>query len=136
MFVELLANRHRAAGVGFDGGHARRWGRRLLAENALHDPRAAEDRRGGGAVGGDLENSSLRHQPATHAVLRQRGAAQSDALRRRRAVVRGEALVEHGEVRRDEIARRQIAAQQFGEEELCLRERGFRQQIVEVIVGI
>src|SRR5438105_7023733 len=44
MFVELLADGHRAANVRIDGRHTRRLGRRFLAEDALHDPRAAHHR--------------------------------------------------------------------------------------------
>src|SRR5262249_30912875 len=47
MFIQLLTDRNCAANVWFDGGHVRwRW-RRLLAQDALHNPSPAQDGRGG-----------------------------------------------------------------------------------------
>jgi len=50
--------------------------------------------------------------------------------------MRGEPFVEHREVRRDNVARGQIAAQKFGEEQPGFCQRGFGEQIVQVVVGI
>ena len=68
MLLELRADGRRAAGVRLDGRDAGwRWGRGL-AEDAFHDPRAAYDRRGRGAVGSHLEDAGLGHQAAARAI--------------------------------------------------------------------
>src|SRR6185437_13750310 len=51
VLVQLLEHGHGAPDIRLDRGHACRL-REAVAENALHDPDAAEDRRGCGAVGG------------------------------------------------------------------------------------
>ena len=136
MLVELLADGDRAADVRLDGGHARRRRRRFLAEDALHDPRAAQHRRGGRAVGGDFEHAGLRHQPAARAVLRQRHAAQRHAL----APAAGRSARRAARSASRSPTRRGCAPadrpQQFGEEQLRLLQRRFGQQVVEVVVGI
>ena len=122
MLFELCADGRGAAGVGLDGRHAGRRRGWRLAEDALHDPRAAQHRRGRGAVGGHLEHAGLGQQAAARAVRRQRHAPQGHAFHGRQAIVRGEPLVEHGEIGRDEVPRRQVAVQQLGEEQLGLLE--------------
>ena len=69
MTIELLADGDSAADIRLKGGHARRR-RGVEAENALHDPDAAENRRRGGAVGGHLKNARLSHDAAADGVLR------------------------------------------------------------------
>jgi len=54
VFIELVADGDGAADVGLDGGNVigRRWD--VDTENLLEEPDSADDRRGGGAIGGDF----------------------------------------------------------------------------------
>jgi hypothetical protein len=76
----LFADGFGAADVGFDGGHAGGRGRGWFAQEAVHDPGAAEDGRGAGAVGGDLEQGALREQAATDAAGGEGDAADGGAF--------------------------------------------------------
>src|SRR5215471_19747654 len=106
MFVKLLTDRNCAANIWLDGGDAwRRW-RRLLAQDALHNPSPAQDGRGGSSVGGHLENRCLSHETATHTVLWQGCPPQGDALDGGQTIMGGEPLIEHREIRIHYIARR------------------------------
>src|SRR4051812_7927909 len=55
VFVELLANGRCAARIGIDGRNAWWRRRRLLAEDALHNPRAAKHRRRCRSIGCHLQ---------------------------------------------------------------------------------
>src|ERR1043165_3498490 len=68
VLAQLLLDGGRAAGVGLQAGDARRRWRRLEAQDALHHVDAADDRRGGGAVGADLQHRALGHQAAARAA--------------------------------------------------------------------
>src|SRR5262245_55567307 len=69
MLVELRTDRRRAADVRLDRMHACwRW-RRLLAEDALYDPRSSQNGGSGRAIGGDFEHGGLGHEATAHVSL-------------------------------------------------------------------
>src|SRR3954471_4122462 len=111
MLVELLADGDCPTGIGIDSRHAR--GRRWhdLAEDPLADPFAANDRGSGRAVRGDFEYDGLGHHPAADAVSGEGNAPHVASFHSWNAVVHSEPLVEIGEVRVDDVARRQILLQ-------------------------
>src|SRR5690606_10921688 len=59
MFIQLLANRGRAADVGFHSRYARWWRRQRTTENAVHDPDAANHWRRGRTVGSYFQHTGL-----------------------------------------------------------------------------
>ena len=136
VLLELLADRDRAADVRLDGLDRRRRGRRLQSQDSLGDPVAAEHRRGRRAVGGHLEDAGLRHHPAAEAVGRQLHLAESGAGDAADAVMLGQPLVQEREVRIDDVPRRQVGAQEFGEEEPRLLQRRQLQRVVELVIVV
>ena len=136
VLLQLLADRHRAADIRLDGLDRRRRGRRLQPQDPLGDPVAAQHRRGRRAVGGHLEDAGLRHHPAAEAVGRQLHLAESGAGDAGDAVMVGQPLVQEREVRIDDVTRRQVGAQELGEEEPRLLQRGQLQRVVELVIVV
>src|SRR5687767_2949167 len=93
MTIELLPNGDGAANVGLDSRHSAR-GRGMEAENALHDPHAANHWRCCRAVRRHLKNAGLSHQAAPHRLLRELHFAHGCTRYFRNAVMPGEALIE------------------------------------------
>ena len=132
---EQITDGFRAANVRLNGWHARgRW-RRRLADESLHDPRAAHDGRGVRAVRTDLENRTLREQAAERTARRQRDLAHRGTRDRREVVVLRETIVGEDEVRHHEHARGQILANHRGEEGARFELHAFHQILIEAILG-
>ena len=136
MFLQLLTDRHGPTSVRLDGGYAgrRRW--RFTAEDALHDPGAADDGRCRGAVGSDLEHRGLRHETAAHAAGRQGDFAQLHAFDGRELVERGKAFVDEDEVRLDDGAGREVRAEELGEGGVALVPGRIQQMVVEIVIRV
>ena len=135
MAVELLADRNGAADVGLDGGDLRRR-RGLEAQDALHDPDAAEHGRGSGAVRGDLKNAGLCHEAAAHRVRREGDFAHLGPFDSRNAVQISEAFVEEREVGIDDVARREVFVEELFDEQACFVDGGELERVVELVVVI
>ena len=134
MLLQLLTDRHGPPGVRLDGGYAGGRGWRLAAEDALHDPGAADDGRSRGAVGGHLEHRGLRHETTADAAGRQRHLTQLHAFDGRELVERSETLVDEDEVGLDDGAGRQVGAQELGEGGMALVAGRVQQMVVEIII--
>ena len=108
----------------------------MEAEDALHDPDAAENRRRGGAVGGHFENARLSHDSAADGVFRERDLAHRDPGDARDAVVFRQTFIEEREVGIDDGARREVAIEEFLDEEAGLFDGGELERVVEFVVVI
>src|SRR5262249_40498236 len=64
MLGELFADSRGATDIRLDGRHVRRRWWRGLAHDAVEHPRSAYHRACGCAIGGDLENTRMRENPA------------------------------------------------------------------------
>src|SRR5579883_550092 len=91
--VELLANGDGAPDIGFESGDPRGWGG-VETEDAFHDPDATHDRRRGGAVRGDLEDTRLSHDTAADRIFREGDLAHRDAGHSRNSIVVRQPLIE------------------------------------------
>ena len=127
----VTAPRISGSSAGTPGGR-----RGVEAEDALHDPDAAQHRRRGGAVGGHLEDARLSHDSAADGVLRERDLAHRDSRHAGDAVVLRQTFVEEREVGIDDGARRQVAVEQFLDEETGLFDGGELQRVVEFVVVV
>ena len=119
VLVQLFANRRRPAGVRINGGDTGRRRRGGRVKEAVGDPDAAFDGRGGGAVGGQLMDGSLAEQATAEAFGRQGDFAYFHACDTGDAVVFGESLGEHREAglhqgTSGEIFRNQLADEGWG----------------------
>ena len=131
---QLLADGGRAARVRLQAGDVgRRRGRRLAEQVRQHEI-AARHGRSSGAVGGDLENARLRQQTAAHAACRQRRFAHLLAAHAGYSVVLGQAAVEEGEVRVEQVAHAEIFREQLLQEQLGFRHHRLPQTLV--VLGI
>ena len=115
MLFQLLADRLRAACVGINRGHACRWWRDVVAEDALIDPDTARDRGCAGAVGGDFQHGGLREEGAARAVRWQRDAAEVASCDAGNAVVISKALIEHRKIRFHEMRDAEVFCDQLAQ---------------------
>ena len=132
--VELLADRRGAPRVRFQALHAGRRRGRGLTEQVREDEVAARHGRRRRAIGGDLVNARLGQQAAAGTVLGDGHLAHVLAGDPLDAVVLGEATIEEGEVRIDQVADAQVLRDEFGQEELRLT--GHRLAEPAVVLGI
>jgi hypothetical protein len=136
VLVELLADRRRAADVGFDGGHVfrRRVGR--SAEDTVEHIGSAHHRRGAGAVGGDFQHRALGEEAATAGTGGEVDFADLFALHPGDAVMLGEAFVEHAEVAMHDVPHAEVVLEQFLEKPLRLGHHGLLEVLLELGVEL
>ena len=108
----------------------RRWRRR--PKKVLEDPLAPNHRRGARGVGRNGQNASLAQQAAALPVGAERDAAKAIAVDMGDAVMLGEALVEEGVVRLEQIEHAPVLAKHALDEKLRFLPEGLAQIVVEV----
>ncbi len=116
MLGQLLADCGGTTGVRVDRGNAGRRRRRRIVEEAIGDPDAAFDGRGGRAVGSELMNGRLAEESATQVSRGQHDLTSFDAADTADAVMLGKTLREHREVRLQERPGREVMFEQLGEQ--------------------
>ena len=133
--VELLADGDRASDIRLKCGHARGRGG-VEAEDALHDPDAAQNGRRCSPIRGHLENARLSQDSAADGVFRERDLAHRDSADAGDAIVFRQTFVEEGEVGIDDGARREVAVEEFLDEETGFFDGGELERVVEFVVVI
>ena len=136
---EALADGGRAGDVGLDGGHDVRRRRRLDAEDVLTDPGATGDGRGFDAVGADRQDGGHAEQSSAVTVAFQadllEAVGQAQRLLLREVVQLGQALVDVGVIRVQELGHRAVLPEHGLEEHPHLRLHRSR-QILGVIGAV
>ncbi len=128
VLVELLADRGRAPDVGLERREVGRRRRGRAAEDPFQDPLPPQDRRGGGAVGRDLQDGRVGDHAAAPGAQRQRRPAQFPRIHPRNPVMPGQPPIEEAPAAPDELRHarlgERIAAFQPGQRELHEGGRG------------
>ena len=136
MFGNQFPNGLRATDVRFDGGDTWRRRRWRLADEAVHDPSAAQHRGGAGAIGGKLQNGRLREQSAERAARWQVNTLQVRSLHFVQSVMPREAIVHEGEVCVNQRIRGKIFADHRREKSSGLTAHRLDKVIIQPILRI
>ena len=136
MFGNQFPNGLRATDVRFYGRDTWRRRRWRLADKAVHDPDAAQHRRGAGAVRGKLQNGRLREQSAVRATPRQVNTLQVRSLHFMQSVMPGEAIVHEDEVCVNQRMRGKIFANHRREKSSGLTAHRLDEIIIQPILRI
>ena len=132
VFRELLTDRFRASNVGIDRRDVIRWRRRRRAEDPVQHPSPAQDGRGRGPVGSDLEHARHR-QDATAMTPRWSGLLlELPAIDSAQTVMLRESAVHHDEVGRDEIREAEVVLEDLFEEQFGLADHRHLEQVIEL----
>ncbi len=136
MLIKLLADSDSSARIRLDRRDARGRRCRLTAEDALHDPGSADDRRSRGTVGGDLKNGRLGHETTTHTILWQSNLTQLSAHDGGELIKVRQALIDENEIGVDDVLDGKIAAHEFSESLVTFIPCRFQEMVIQVIIRI